>query len=75
MSGLSGRRGRMLGSEPISTEHAIVHAEVPATELAHYSTQLRSLTSGHRQLPPLLRPLRAGAPHLVEQLGAEHPTR
>ena len=52
MSDLSGRRGRVLGTEPTgttgeaATERTIVHAEVPANELTRYSTELRSLTSG-----------------------------
>jgi elongation factor G len=46
MSDLSGRRGRVLGTEPDEAERTLVRAEVPATELARYSVDLRSLTSG-----------------------------
>jgi elongation factor G len=46
MSDLSGRRGRVLGTEPDEAERTLVRAEVPATELVRYSVDLRSLTSG-----------------------------
>jgi elongation factor G len=46
MSDLSGRRGRVLGTEPDSGERTVVRAEIPATELVRYATELRSLTSG-----------------------------
>ena len=44
---LSGRRGRVLGTESDGTVgYSVVHAEVPASELLRYATELRSLTSG-----------------------------
>jgi len=47
MSDLSGRRGRVLGTEPDeSGERSLVRAEVPATELVRYAVELRSMTSG-----------------------------
>jgi elongation factor G len=48
MSDLSGRRGRVLGTdaEPAGTERTLVRAEVPATELVRYAVELRSMTSG-----------------------------
>ena len=49
MSDLSGRRGRVLGTEPageVGLEITFIHAEVPAIELIRYSPELRSLTSG-----------------------------
>jgi elongation factor G len=46
MSDLSGRRGRVLGTEPAEAERTLVRAEVPATELVRYTVDLRSLTSG-----------------------------
>jgi elongation factor G len=46
MSDLSGRRGRVLGTEPSEHEQTLIHAEVPAAELTRYSPELRSLTSG-----------------------------
>jgi elongation factor G len=48
MSDLSGRRGRVLGTEPDPDGHerTLVRAEVPATELVRYAVELRAMTSG-----------------------------
>jgi elongation factor G len=46
MSDLSGRRGRVTGTESIGNERSVVHAEVPETELTRYAVDLRSLTAG-----------------------------
>ncbi|QFZ21892.1 elongation factor G-like protein EF-G2 [Saccharothrix syringae] len=43
---LSGRRGRVLGTEADGSGCTVVRAEVPATELLRYAVELRSLTSG-----------------------------
>ncbi|NBE84323.1 elongation factor G-like protein EF-G2 [Micromonospora rubida] len=45
---LSGRRGRVLGTEPDpdADGRTVVRAEVPAVELLRYSIELRALTSG-----------------------------
>ncbi len=45
MSDLSGRRGRVLGTET-EAEKSVVRAEVPATELVRYAVELRAMTSG-----------------------------
>jgi elongation factor G len=51
LSDLSGRRGRVTGTEPDQSaptgmERTIVHAEVPESELVRYAAQLRALTAG-----------------------------
>ncbi|MGH3656762.1 MAG: elongation factor G-like protein EF-G2, partial [Micromonosporaceae bacterium] len=46
MSDLSGRRGRVLGSEQDNGDRSLIRAEVPATELVRYAVELRSMTSG-----------------------------
>ncbi|MFN2517974.1 MAG: elongation factor G-like protein EF-G2, partial [Jatrophihabitantaceae bacterium] len=51
LSDLSGRRGRVTGTEPdtsalLGMERTIVHAEVPDAELVRYPITLRSLTAG-----------------------------
>lgn len=43
---LSGRRGRVLGTETDETGRMLVRAEVPAAELVRYAVDLRGLTSG-----------------------------
>jgi elongation factor G len=51
LSDLSGRRGRVTGTEPdpsamVGMERTIVHAEIPDAELVRYATTLRSVTAG-----------------------------
>jgi len=46
MSDLSGRRGRVLGTEPIGTGRTLVKAEVPELELTRYPIDLRSVSHG-----------------------------
>ncbi|HZM76799.1 MAG TPA: elongation factor G-like protein EF-G2 [Candidatus Limnocylindrales bacterium] len=48
MSDLSGRRGRVLGTESDTDggDRAVVRAEVPAIELLRYLVDLRSMTAG-----------------------------
>ncbi|MFI5838968.1 elongation factor G-like protein EF-G2 [Catenuloplanes sp. NPDC051500] len=47
MSDLSGRRGRVQGSESDPDgDGTLIRAEVPATELVRYAVELRSMTSG-----------------------------
>ncbi|MGH3791037.1 MAG: elongation factor G-like protein EF-G2 [Pseudonocardiaceae bacterium] len=43
---LSGRRGRVLGTETDQAGRMLVRAEVPAAELLRYAVDLRGLTSG-----------------------------
>ncbi|MBO4207742.1 elongation factor G-like protein EF-G2 [Micromonospora echinofusca] len=75
MSDLSGRRGRVLGTEPdpAGVERTVVRAEVPATELLRYAVELRSMTSGtgtFRRSFARHDPMPA---HLAEQIRKEHP--
>jgi elongation factor G len=46
MSDLSGRRGRVSGTEPVGTGRTLVRAEVPETEVVRYAIDLRSLSHG-----------------------------
>jgi elongation factor G len=53
LSDLSGRRARVTGTEPVSSDgtgrtrgRSVVHAEVPAVELLRYAATLRSITGG-----------------------------
>lgn len=76
MSDLNKRRGRILGIEP-KAEMQMVMAEVPTAELAHYATDLRSMTQGrawfgahfarYEQAPePVAQRVIADAQHLAE---------
>jgi elongation factor G len=46
MSDLSGRRGRVLGTEPAGGGRSVVRAEVPEIEIGRYAVDLRSLSHG-----------------------------
>ncbi len=46
MSDLSGRRGRVAGTEPVGSGRTLVKAEVPETEVVRYAIDLRSLSHG-----------------------------
>ncbi len=64
MSDLSGRRGRVSGTEPVGAGRTLVHAEVPELEITRYAIDLRSLSHGtatftrsylrHEAMPPHL---------------------
>ncbi|MGN6129880.1 MAG: elongation factor G-like protein EF-G2 [Nocardioidaceae bacterium] len=46
MSDLSGRRGRVLGSEPAGEGRTLVRAEVPQVEVSRYAIDLRASSHG-----------------------------
>jgi elongation factor G len=46
MSDLSGRRGRLLGTERVGDSRTLVKAEVPQVEITRYAIDLRSLSHG-----------------------------
>ena len=46
MSDLSGRRGRVSGTEPVGVGRTLIRAEVPETEVVRYAIDLRSLSHG-----------------------------
>ncbi|HTY73549.1 MAG TPA: elongation factor G, partial [Actinomycetes bacterium] len=46
MSDLSGRRGRVVGTEPVGSGRTLVNAEVPQLEVTRYAVDLRSISHG-----------------------------
>ncbi len=64
MSDLSGRRGRVVGTEQTPGGHTLIRAEVPEMEVGRYAIDLRSLSHGtgrfsrrfarHEPMPPQL---------------------
>jgi elongation factor G len=74
LSDLSGRRGRVLGTEPDldGTDRTLVRAEVPATELIRYAVELRSMTSGSGTFQRAFARYEPMPTHLVEQVRKEH---
>ncbi len=74
MSDLSGRRGRVLGTEPdpTGTERTRVRAEVPATELVRYAVELRAMTSGSGTFGRSFARYEPMPAHLADQVRKEH---
>lgn len=74
MSDLSGRRGRVLGTEPDpnGTDRTLVRAEVPSTELVRYAIELRSMTSGAGTFGRIFARYEPMPTHLAEQVRKEH---
>jgi elongation factor G len=74
MSDLSGRRGRVLGTEPDPNggERSIVRAEVPATELVRYAVELRAMTSGSGTFGRAFARYDQMPAHLADQVRKEH---
>jgi elongation factor G len=72
MSDLSGRRGRVLGTEQEPGERTIIRAEVPATELTRYAIELRSMTSGSGSFTRAFARYEAMPAHLAEQVRKQH---
>ncbi|MFB9236766.1 elongation factor G-like protein EF-G2 [Plantactinospora siamensis] len=77
MSDMSGRRGRVLGTEadPASPGRTLVRAEVPATELVRYAVELRSMTSGAGTFRRTFARHDPMPQHLAEQVRKEHAAR
>jgi elongation factor G len=46
MSDMSGRRGRIQGSDSVSAGIAMVRATVPLSEMSRYAADLRSISQG-----------------------------
>jgi elongation factor G len=74
MGDLSGRRGRVQGTEPDpnSSDRTLVRAEVPATELLRYAIDLRAMTSGSGTFTRTFARYDPMPSHLAEQVRKEH---
>ena len=74
MSDLSGRRGRVLGTEadPAGGERTLVRAEVPAMELLRYAVELRAMTSGAGTFTRSFARYEPMPAHLADKVRAEH---
>jgi elongation factor G len=74
MSDMSGRRGRVLGTET-DNDRSVVRAEVPATELVRYAVELRAMTSGAGTFSRSFARYEPMPTHLAEQVKKEAAAR
>jgi elongation factor G len=74
MSDMSGRRGRVLGTDPDPNggERTLVRAEVPATELVRYAVELRQMTSGAGTFSRSFHRYDPMPAHLADAVRKEH---
>ncbi|MGH3508414.1 MAG: elongation factor G-like protein EF-G2, partial [Nocardioidaceae bacterium] len=70
MGDLSGRRARVLGTEPVGTGRTLVKAEVPQLELVRYATELRSMSHGTGTFSRSFRRYEPVPSHVASQLTA-----
>ncbi|MDR7274089.1 elongation factor G-like protein EF-G2 [Catenuloplanes atrovinosus] len=75
MSDLSGRRGRVMGSDADPDgSRTLIRAEVPATELVRYAVELRSMTSGAGTFSRAFVRYDPMPSHLADAVKKEHAT-
>ncbi|GAB7052553.1 elongation factor G-like protein EF-G2 [Catenuloplanes indicus] len=73
MSDLSGRRGRVMGSDADpDADRTLIRAEVPATELVRYAVELRSMTSGAGTFSRSFARYEPMPAHLADAVKKEH---
>ncbi|MFF3459370.1 elongation factor G-like protein EF-G2 [Streptomyces sp. NPDC002730] len=68
MSDLSGRRGRVVGTEQAVGSRTLVRAEVPEIEIGRYAVDLRSISHGTGQFSRSYARHEAMPPQLAEKL-------
>ncbi|QNP73800.1 elongation factor G-like protein EF-G2 [Streptomyces roseirectus] len=71
MSDLSGRRGRVLGTEQASSGRTLVRAEVPEIEIGRYAVDLRSLSHGTARFNRVYARHEAMPAHVAEKVRAQ----
>ena len=71
MSDLSGRRGRVGGTEPIGAGRTLIRAEVPQLEITRYAIDLRSISHGTATFTRAYARHEAMPPQLAQKMQAE----
>ncbi|WP_236245497.1 elongation factor G-like protein EF-G2 [Streptomyces sp. CC210A] len=71
MSDLSGRRGRVVGTEQAAPGRTLVRADVPESEIDRYAIDLRSLSHGTGRFHRTYARHEAMPPHLAEKVRAD----
>ncbi|MFB7374249.1 elongation factor G-like protein EF-G2 [Streptomyces sp. NPDC056222] len=68
MSDLSGRRGRVVGTEQAGPGRTLVRAEVPEIEIGRYAVDLRSVSHGTGRFDRAYARHEAMPPHLADKI-------
>ncbi len=71
-SDLSGKRGRILGTDMLPGDMAVIRAIVPLAEVSNYQAQLKSVTGGQGTYTMELSHYDPVPSHLMQQLVAEY---
>jgi len=71
MSDLSGRRGRVVGTEPVGAGRTLVNAEIPQLEITRYAVDLRSISHGTGTFSRTYSRHEAMPSHLVSKVTGE----
>ncbi|MFW6060502.1 MAG: elongation factor G [Phycisphaeraceae bacterium] len=69
---LSGKRGRILGTEMLAGGQAMIRAIVPLSEVSNYQSQLKSMTGGQGNFTMELSHYDPAPSHIQEQIVAQH---
>lgn len=71
MSDLSGRRGRVVGTEQSGPGRTLVRAEVPELEIGRYAVDLRSLSHGTGRFDRVYARHEAMPAHLSDRMSGQ----
>jgi len=69
---LSGKRGRIQGTDMLSGDQALIHAIVPLSEVTNYQSQLKSVTGGQGSFTMELDHYDPVPSHVQQQIAAEY---
>lgn len=69
---LSGKRGRILGTDMLAGDQAMIIALVPLSEVANYQSQLKSVTGGQGSFTMEFSHYDAVPPHVQQQIVASY---
>ena len=69
---LASKRGRVLGQEMLAGNFAVIKALVPLAEVAHYNSQLKSVTGGRGSYSMTLSHYEIVPPNVQQQIVAAH---
>lgn len=71
-SDLSGKRGRILGTDMLPGDQLLIHAIAPLSEVSNYQSQLKSVTGGQGSFTMELSHYDPVPPNLQQQIAAQY---